>query len=77
LDLTHSFSQTDVAPNELKTDDYTNLSLTVNYDLPFGINAFIKGDNLLDEEKRDHTSFMKDKTLMGERSFTLGITGSF
>ena len=77
LDLTHAFSQTDVASNELKTDDYTNLSLTVNYDLPYGVNAFIKGDNLLDEEKRDHTSFLKDKTLMGERAITFGLSGTF
>ena len=64
---------------EVKTDDYTNLSLTMNYDLPYveGLNAFIKGDNLLDEERRDHTSFLKDKVLLGERSFMIGITGSF
>ena len=41
------------------------------------LNAFIKGDNLLDEEKRDHTSFLKDKTLMGERAITFGLSGTF
>ena len=51
----------------------------MNYDLPFvaGLTAFIKGDNLLDEERRDHTSFLKDKVLLGERAFMIGITGSF
>ena len=79
VDVEHNFSQSDTAPGELKTDDYTNLSLTMNYDLPYveGLNAFIKGDNLLDEERRDHTSFLKDKVLLGERSFMIGITGSF
>lgn len=77
LDVVHAFSQSDIGPNELKTDDYTNLSLTVNYDLPYGLSAFIKGDNLLDEEIRNHSSFLKDKTLMGERSFLIGVNGSF
>ena len=79
VDVEHNFSQSDTAPGELKTDDYTNLSLTMNYDLPYvaGLTAFIKGDNLLDEERRDHTSFLKDKVLLGERSFMIGITGSF
>ena len=41
------------------------------------INLYLKGDNLLDQEKRDHTSFLKDKTLMGGRSLMLGVTGGF
>ena len=79
IDLEHKFSQSDTAAGELKTDDFTNLSLTMNYELPYvkGLNAFIKGDNLLDEEKRSHTSFLKDKSLMGQRSFIFGIEGSF
>ena len=79
IDLEHKFSQSDTAAGELKTDNFTNLSLTMNYELPYvkGLNAFIKGDNLLDEEKRSHTSFLKDKSLMGQRSFSFGIEGSF
>ena len=41
------------------------------------ISLYLKGDNLLDQEKRDHTSFLKDKTLMGGRSLMLGVTGDF
>jgi len=41
------------------------------------ISLYLKGDNLLDQEKRDHTSFLKDKTLMGGRSIMLGVTGDF
>ena len=78
LDLVHVFSQTDIGPNELKTDDYTDLSMTINYAFPnYGIKAYVKGSNLLDEEKRDHSSFLKDKVLMGERAFTFGVTGTF
>ena len=79
LDLMHVFNQANIGPHELKTDDYTNMSLTMNYLLPMNesIKFYLKGDNLLDEEKRDHTSFLKDKVLMGERSLMLGITGDF
>ena len=79
LDLMHVFNQTHIGPYELKTDDYTNLKLTMNYQLPVNknINLYLKGDNLLDQEKRDHTSFLKDKVLMGGRSLMLGVTGDF
>ena len=79
LDLMHVFNQTNIGPHELKTDDYTNMTLTMNYLLPMNksIKFYLKGDNLLDEEKRDHTSFLKDKVLMGGRSIMLGVTGDF
>ena len=79
LDLMHVFNQTDIGPYELKTDDYTNMKLTMNYRLPMNnsIKLYLKGDNLLDQEKRDHTSFLKDKVLMGGRSFNVGVTGDF
>lgn len=79
VNLEHKFSQSDVADGELKTDDFTNLSVNLNYPLPYvkDLNIFVKGDNLLDEERRDHTSFLKDKALMGERSFMIGVTGTF
>jgi len=79
LDLMHVFSQTDIGPYELKTDDFTNMTLTMNYFLPKynNVKFYLKGDNLLDQEKRDHVSFLKDKVLMGERSLMLGVTGDF
>ena len=79
LDLIHVFNQTNIGQYELKTDDYTNMKLTMNYKLPMNknINLYLKGDNLLDQEKRDHTSFLKDKVLMGGRSLMLGVTGDF
>jgi len=79
LDLMHVFNQTNIGSYELKTDDYTNMKLTMNYQLPMNnsIKLYLKGDNLLDVEKRDHTSFLKDKALMGGRSLMLGFTGDF
>ena len=75
----HVFNATDIGPYELKTDDYTNMTLTMNYFLPKykNVKFYLKGDNLLDQEKRDHVSFLKDKVLMGERSLMLGVTGDF
>ena len=79
LDLMHVFNQSNIGPYELKTDDYTNMKLTMNYQLPMNnnIKLYLKGDNLLDQEKRDHTSFLKDKALMGGRSLMFGVTGDF
>ena len=79
LDLMRVFNQTHIGPYELKTDDYTNLKLTMNYQLPMNnnIKLYLKGDNLLDQEKRDHSSFLKDKALMGGRSLMFGVTGDF
>jgi iron complex outermembrane recepter protein len=79
IDVEHTFNQTKIGDLELKTDDFTNVSFTVNYQLPANknLNFYIKGDNLLDQERRDHVSFLKDKVLMGERSFMLGVGGNF
>ena len=79
LDLMHVLNQTNIGQYELKTDDYTNTKLTMNYKLPMNnnINIYLKGGNLLDQEKRDHTSFLKDKVLMGGRSVMFGVTGDF
>ena len=79
IDVEHNFSQTNTGPKELKTDSFTNLSLTMNYELPFmgGVTAFVKGDNLLDEERRNHASSLKDKVLFGQRALTVGVTGYF
>ena len=77
--MEHTFNQTKIGDLELKTDDYTNVTFAVNYQLPTNknLNFYIKGDNLLDQERRDHVSFLKDKVLMGERSFMLGLSGNF
>ena len=51
----------------------------MSYKLPIEskVSLYLKGTNLLDEEQRDHTSFLKDKTLMGERALTFGLSGHF
>ena len=79
FDVMHVFNQSDIESNELKTDGYTDLSFNIIYKLPIEskVSLYLKGTNLLDEEQRDHTSFLKDKTLMGERALTFGLSGTF
>ena len=79
LDFTWVSDQTKIASYELKTDGYTDLSLDMKYRLPFKktVSFFIKADNLLDEEKRDHASFIKDQVLSGGRSIHGGVSVNF
>lgn len=38
---------------------------------------FIKGNNLLDERGRNHSSFIKDDVLIPERNLTVGVRLAF
>lgn len=79
LDVLRAFSQDNIGANELETDGYTNLSAFASYQLPveYDIQFFMKGRNLLDQEIRDHSSFMKDKFLRAGRSVLFGLQGNF
>ena len=79
LDVLRAFSQDNIGTNELETDGYTNLSAFASYRLPveFDIQFFMKGQNLLDQEIRDHSAFMKDKFLRAGRSVLFGLQGNF
>jgi len=86
LDVLHAFKQDRVATNynyepgkELITDAYTNISMMATYKLPTQLNleAFTRANNLLDEEIREHTSFLKDIAPMGGRSIMFGLRGEF
>ena len=86
LDVLHAFKQDRVASNynyegtkELITDAYTNVSMMATYKLPTQLNleAFTRANNLLDEEIREHTSFLKDIAPMGGRSIMFGLRGEF
>jgi iron complex outermembrane receptor protein len=66
-----------VAENESETPGYTlvNASLAWHLDTPGG-NAwelFVDGNNLLDEEARSHTSFLKDLAPQPGRNITAGV----
>ena len=79
MDVLRAFAQDNIAAHELKTDAYTNVTAYASYQLPveYNLQFFLKGYNLLDQDIRDHTSFMKDKFLRGGRSFLMGLQGEF
>jgi iron complex outermembrane recepter protein len=86
LDVLHAFKQDRVATNynyeggkELITDAYTNVSMMATYKLPTQLNleVFTRANNLLDEEIREHASFLKDIAPMGGRSIMFGLRGDF
>ena len=69
-----------VAAGERPTDGYTMLNASLSYRLPapgVRLEAFMRGLNLLDEEARNHVSFLKDVAPLGRRSAQLGLRGQF
>tara|TARA_B110000908_G_scaffold51171_1_gene62437 strand:- start:1125 stop:3158 length:2034 start_codon:yes stop_codon:yes gene_type:complete len=80
FDALHAFKQSKTAANELVTDSYNNVSATAAYKLPVSrlhVEIFAKANNLLDEEIRDHASFLKDVSPSGERSLQIGARADF
>jgi iron complex outermembrane receptor protein len=80
LDALHAFKQNNTAVNELETSAYTDVSAALAYKLPvqrFHVEVFAKANNLLDEEIREHASFLKDISPAGERSLTIGARADF
>lgn len=81
LEVVRASSQTRVAANELPTDGYTLLNGRLSYALPpmqFGrLEAFVRLNNLLNEEIRYHTSVLKDIAPLGGRSVMVGLSGTF
>jgi len=81
VELRYAFEQDNTGPEETSTDDYLKLNLDVNYrlDLGNGITAvlFARAENLLDEEIRHHTSFVKEQAALPGRNFTIGARVEF
>ena len=75
--VTRVNDQDDVATLELGTDGYTLLSVYADYHFDVGgesdLKLFARGDNLLDEQVRNHASFLKNFAPEFGRGFTLGI----
>lgn len=79
INLLHAFAQNKLSANELKTDAYTNLSLLGTYQIPikYNVELFAKANNLLNEDIRDATSYIKDIAPQGGRSIMFGLRGDF
>ncbi|GAA4818626.1 outer membrane protein [Marinicella pacifica] len=80
LKTTRVNKQDNLALGELPTDAYTNVDFSLNLLQLTAHNEwlwFIKANNLLDEDIRDHASFIKDKAPRPGRSITAGVRVSF
>lgn len=77
LDVTHTGRQSQLAALETSTNSYTDLSAGISYDVvingQMNTSLFLRGTNLLDEEIRHHTSFVKDVAPQQGRSVMLGM----
>lgn len=80
LDLTNVLAQNDNGALETDTGGYTVLDLNTNYKVIQGeqsLSLFAKATNLLDEDGRLHTSFIKDRAPIMGRALTIGLQASF
>ena len=72
--------QTHVADNEDSTLGYDLLTLGMSYQALLANNEYridMKANNLLDEEIRQHTSFVKEQAPQPGRNISLGLTVTF
>lgn len=79
LNVLYAFAQNRTADNELATDGYTNVSALLSYKLPtkMNIELFAKANNLLNQDIREHASFLKDIATQGARSVMIGLRSDF
>ncbi len=76
LNLTEVFDQNNASVGETETDGYTLLDLYADYHVPVGngeLLFFARGSNLLDEEIRNHASFLKNYAPEPGRGFRIGL----
>lgn len=80
ISLRHSFGQDRVAPGETETAGYTLVGVDVSYRFSRSRvewELFARGSNLMDEDARISTSFLKDLAPLPGRSATLGVRATF
>ncbi len=79
IDLVRIFKQDRIASLETETDGYTQLNADLRYSLPVSSQAavYLRGRNLLNEEERRHTSFIKDAAPLPGASVVAGFEVSF
>lgn len=81
IDVLRGFKQSKTSEFELPTSGYTSVNAMVTYLLPtssrFRMEAFARANNLLNEEIREHSSFVKDLAPLGGRSLLVGLRGEF
>ena len=74
-------NQDDVSRFENETDGYTLLSVYADYDIQIRgsseLKLFLRGNNLMDEEVRNHASMLKNFAPEPGRSLQFGIRYDF
>jgi iron complex outermembrane receptor protein len=77
----HHFTRQDrIASNELPTDGYTMLGVDASWRLPWAgreLMVYLRGENLLDEDARRHTSPLKEFAPLPGRSVGAGVRLEF
>lgn len=79
----HAFRQNDIGAFETETDGYTLLNAELHYLLPeqmtgdTPVELSIKGENLLNDDVRNHVSFKKNGMLLPGRNVRLVIAARF
>ena len=79
MDYQHVFNQSRTADLESSTDGYNLVSFNANWQPASlkGLGLFVKGRNLLNEDGRRHTSFLKDNATITGRSILAGVNFDF
>lgn len=80
MDAIYHAEQDRTAEFELPTDSYTMVNADASMDLlgtHLDWTVFLRVNNLLNEEARRHTSFLKDLAPLPGRNVTLGVRASF
>lgn len=80
VDMMQVYKQTDTASLETATAGYTMLNVQLDYGFDWGrmnCSLFVRGSNLLNEEARRHTSFLKDRAPLPGRSGLAGVRVNF
>ncbi len=80
LDVLRAQKQDKVPDGEFETDGYTMVNATASYRIRWsGIEweAFLRANNLLDEDARLATSFLRDIAPLGRRSAMVGLRAAF
>ena len=76
IEARYAFKQTNVGPDETETDGYTQLNIDLQRRIElrnnFAAVLFLRAENLLDEEVRYHTSYLKDEAPLPGINLTLG-----
>ena len=65
--------QDKLGPEELPTDGSTMVNLDLSYKLPHSVFVYLRGENLLDEDARRHSSPLKDVAPLPGRGVGAGV----